>query len=122
MNKHLQQTFFVSRWVLPLLVFSCLFTFTDFVRAETNITSSVHITANGGENSATVKTIINGEVIEDWSTTSTEPIVYSKSINSSSTTTEISTTPSQTMNRDQMKALIAKLQALISLYVSLLKY
>jgi len=122
MNRHLQQTFFITGWLLPLLLFGCLITPISQVSAETTVTNSVNVTANGGESHAAVTTIINGEVVEDWSASSTEPIVYSKSITSSSTvnTTELSTTPSQATNHDQLKALIAKLQALISLYVSLL--
>lgn len=122
MNRKIQKTVFVTRWSLPLLVLGCLLAFVSPVNAETTVTNSVNVSAGGGESHAAVTTIINGEVVEDWSATSTEPIVYSKSINSSSTVTktEVSTTPSQTTDHDQLKALIAKLQALISLYVSLL--
>lgn len=126
MNRYLQQLFSVSNWVLPLLLLVCLITPISSVGAGTTVTNSVHVTADTGSNHATVTTIINGEVVEDWSASSTEPIVYSKSIYSSSTInnnkTVSSTTPSQTTYQNQLQKLINQLQALISLYVSLLNY
>lgn len=94
--------------------------FAPSAHAETYINNSINVSANGsdggGTNSVAVTTVVNGEVVEDWSSTSTEPITYSKTyISTSSGVDEEETT------RDQLKAMVAQLEAIISYYVSLLK-
>ncbi len=84
--------------------------------AETTIKNSVSVSSNAdGSNQAIVKTIINDEVVEDWSASSTGPITYSSShhLDSAEATVETST-------RDQLLILIAQLEAIIAYYVSLL--
>ncbi len=109
-------------WTSALLLLCCLLTAHSSVEAETNVTQSVSVSANGGESHASVKTVINGEVVEDWSATSNEPIEYSQTISTTNatTTTEISTNPTQQKTDAQLKEIISQLQALIAFYVSLL--
>ncbi|MCA9358991.1 hypothetical protein KC926_02175 [Candidatus Kaiserbacteria bacterium] len=94
-----------------------------FTQAETVVTNSVNISANssGGQSHASVQTIINGEVVENWSTTSSEAIYYSSNFQTSTTSTQHSTTTQRELTNEQLKTLIKRLEVLISLYVSLLK-
>ncbi|MBP6881023.1 MAG: hypothetical protein KBC35_00130 [Candidatus Pacebacteria bacterium] len=96
--------------------------------AETTVTNSVRVEANGsGESHASVKTVINGVVVEDWEETSLDPILYSHIATGTESSTSISvsaTDQSSTSQpeRDRLVELIARLQALIALYVSLLTH
>jgi len=123
MNKPTQHAFLFIYWVLLILFLGCLLLPTNTASAETTVTNSVQVISNSSGNSesqASVTTIINGEVVEDWSATSTEPILYSSTYTSEDVSTK--ETPLPTSNRDQLEAMIAQLEAIISLYVSLLNY
>lgn len=101
-----------------MLLSSCLL-FPQITTAETVVTNSVSVSASGsGENSASVTTIINNEVVEDWSSNSVEPIKYSNYISASSST---ETRVHASSEEVRLKEMIIRLEALISLYVSLLK-
>lgn len=102
-----------------LLILGCLLIPLTSASAETVIKNSISVGASGsGENYAAVKTTVNDEVVEDWSTSSTEPIVYSQTHTSTSSEvySEVET------GDQQLMAMIAQLEAIISFYVSLLKY
>ena len=128
MNKKIQLTFFIIGWSISLATFSYITNTASTVNAETSVANSINVTANSNsaESSASVITIVNGEVIEDWSATSTDPIRYSSTYNNDTESismpphTNADTSLSQTSSRDQLKAMIAHLEALISLYVLLL--
>lgn len=88
----------------------------------TTVQNSVHISADGSKNSASVYTKINGEVVNDWSKTSSSSISYSSNIQyPSQSVTSVSTeTPVSTaVERAKLEQLLAQLQVLISLYVTL---
>ena len=123
MNRYTQKTILIIHWALALLILGCLLIPINSASATTIISNSVSVSANSsnGESHAAVTTIINGEVIEDWSATSTEPIVYAQThISTSSVTNSVVST--ETSTRDQLKAMIAQLEAIISFYVSLLNH
>ena len=111
--------------LVSLLVGTYLLAVTGLaLAAETEIVNSVNVTASGGSNHASVQTTINGEVVEDWSASSTEPIHYTNSITSDPTTVtaETSAEGSKPSEEDQLRGLLTQLKALISLYVSLLTH
>ena len=119
MNRHTLQISLMNLWVLALLVLVCLLVPFASTSAGTTVSNSVSVSASGsGESHASVTTVINGEVVEDWSTSSSEPIEYSQThvSTSSEVNTEIQTSD------QQLKAMIAQLEAIISFYVSLLNY
>jgi len=99
----------------------------QFTLAKTTVSNTVHVSANSSEGTgvshASVTTVVNGEVVESWSATSTDPITYHSSMTHAGTAAaEVSTTattdePDPTI----LRQLIAQLQALIALYVTLLQ-
>lgn len=90
---------------------------------STNVSNSVSVSANGnGTTHASVKTVVNGEVVEDISLD--EPGTLRSSYTSSESHTDINasnTITTDNTERDrEILALIEKLMALIDHYVSLL--
>jgi hypothetical protein len=124
MNKDTRQFSFIMRQVaLLLFVGGYLFMLTSHVYAETTVVNSVYAGTNGtGESQASVTTIINGEVVEDWSSTSSTSIKHSNTVVVENDSVINTTNTSQANNRDHMVELIAHLEALIALYVSLLSH
>lgn len=85
--------------------------------AETTVRNSVKVSADGGSSQASVRTIVDGVVVTDWSASSTEPISYSEQQTyPSSETTAKSSVATEAA---QLEALLTQLQILISLYVTL---
>lgn len=98
----------------------------DIVWAKTTINNSVNVSANssGGTSvsQASVTTIVDGEIVESWSVTSTDPISYEHTVISASSTNAHAALYADTKS-DQtiLRQLIKQLQALIALYVTLLQ-
>lgn len=90
--------------------------------ANTVVENTISVSAESGgvknEQQASVHTEINGRVVEDWSTTSSDPINYSSvhTTTTSSSTTASVVTPEKAVLLD---ALLTRLHALIQLYVTL---
>lgn len=91
------------------------------VASSASVTNSVSVHANGGESHTTVHTTINGEVVEDISVDSDEDIEYSSHIEAEGEDVVISTSSNSLQATSQLKALVAKLRALIELYEKLLR-
>jgi hypothetical protein len=130
MNITTQQ--FTQMVALVILAGGFTYSFATPVFADTTVTNTVQVEADGsGESHAAVKTVVNGVVIEDWEKSSSGPIMYTHTATSTETETVVSvsadggavheTVPSQP-TRDQLVELIERLQALIALYVSLLAH
>ncbi|MEN9922011.1 MAG: hypothetical protein RL097_287 [Candidatus Parcubacteria bacterium] len=104
---------------LVLVFYSILLLVPFLLHADTTVTNTVSVSANSStrkeQQQATVHTVINGKVVEDWSTTSSTSIIYTK-IHTTDTSSTISTTTEQTA---LLHELLTRLQALISLYVTL---
>lgn len=103
------------------IAFAALFGVYNSAFAYSSVTNKVSVESNGGESHTTVKTTINGEVVEDVTIDSDEDTVYSSHVeseNDRTVTTATSTTylPATT----QLQALVEKLRALIALYEKLL--
>lgn len=118
MNIISKQSVLVGPVLATIFIGSLFWCLISTANAETSVINSVRVSANGtSENHASVHTVINGEVVEDWSTTTEDPIEYTSAV-VTATSTPLSS--SQDTTNDHLKAVIAQLQALISLYVSLL--
>lgn len=116
---------FKCRFITLLFLSATLLTSINTVSAATTVTNNFSVSANSSDgnsnNSASVTTVINGEVVEDWSVSNSEPISYSSTITgTTSTNTLVVDTHRREQEQENLKVLIAKLQALIALYVSLL--
>lgn len=107
-----------------LLILSCFLLLPQLTFAETTVTNTVSVSADGNGNSqAAVTTVVNGEIVEDWSDTSSSTITYSSTYTADGAAnyTEVTTDPAVDAEAKRMllETLIARLQALIQLYVTL---
>ena len=95
-------------------------------RADSVVSSSVSIKASSGgesgEQSAHVRTVINGEVVEDWHSTSSEPIEYAKTITLSDNDVEMQSPEREVDDRSTLEEIIKRLRAIIQIYVMLLQH
>lgn len=104
-------------------------------QAETIIKNSVSVSSNGSQNTAQIKTIINGQVVEDTTMSSSSPLSISSrhtvdgdgeiqsmvSTNDPVVTNNKSTTKLTQAEIIKMKALIEQLQMILKMYENLLK-
>lgn len=81
------------------------------INAETVIHNSVSVSSNGGVSTTHVKTIHNGEVIEDTTIATTSPINYHSEYEDSSVTIQTNSDTSNINNGVDVK--LEKLNALI---------
>lgn len=82
--------------------------------AETRIENSVSVSASGdGVSRTSVTTIIDGEVVEDWATSTTGTVTYTSEH-------QVSTSEPTPEERTRLNQMIEQLLALISFYESLL--
>jgi hypothetical protein len=87
--------------------------------AETIISNTISVSADSSDTStsqASMKTVVNGEVIEDWSATSSDDIYYERTY---TTENDQEAPASTTVEREALYDLLTRLQALIKLYVTL---
>ncbi len=85
---------------------------------ENTISVSAESSGSKNEQQASVHTEINGKVVEDWSTISSDQINYTSihtTTTSSSTTASVATPEEAAL----LHALLTRLHALIQLYVTL---
>lgn len=90
---------------------------------HSSVESSVSVSASGGNSSASVRTVVNGEVVEDTTITSDngEPIEYQSVVTDSevdATTSRLSNTT--TPDQSDLESLLNTLRALVARYVTLL--
>lgn len=108
--------------VICLVVVSVLLTaLPNTTSAETNITNSVTVTADGGasESRVSTRTVLNGEVVTDWSTTTSGSISHYEVIQHPSPSASTTATTLTQTDRERLQSLLAQLQVLIALYVTL---
>lgn len=107
-----------------LLILSCFLLLPLFTFAETTVTNTVSVSADGNSNNqAAVTTVVNGEIVEDWSDTSSSTITHSSTYTAAVVTNHTEVTADQAVDTEAkrllLETLIARLQALIQLYVTL---
>jgi uncharacterized protein (UPF0333 family) len=121
-----------SLLICGLVIFLCT---TLPTHAESVVSSSISVSANSGDangntsnnskSTANVKVIINDEVVEDWSQTSTGTVSYQRTIIESDS--DLKTEENLMINereadyRSELLAIIKRLQAIIALYVTLIQ-
>lgn len=84
--------------------------------ATATVSNNISVSASGGESNTSVRTIINGETVEDISISSQDPITYTSIVTSTTSTT---TATSSAAEIEQLRALISQLQILLTLYEKL---
>jgi len=93
------------------------------INAETIITNSVSVSANSsnGVNTAHVKTIHNGEVVEDTTITTTSPINHHSEYEDSSVKIQTNTnTDNEEAKLEKLNSLIKELLIILAHYEKLL--
>ncbi len=109
----------LSRGILLLILISL----PTLASASTIISNSVSVTANGGVGTTHVKTISNGEVIENTTISTTTPYHYESNYNSDDKTQTISTPVNNDLEKIEMinrlLALLAELRTLMAYYENL---
>ncbi|MAZ29825.1 hypothetical protein CL655_00905 [bacterium] len=95
----------------------CVLTAPLLTLAYTSVSNSVSVSASGGESSASVTTIINGDVVESFEKTTTdgEPIEYQHTVTATSNQS-VTTIETNTVTHDRA-ALMQQLRALLLAYV-----
>jgi len=98
---------------------------TQIMASTTIISNSVSVTSNNGVNQAHIKTVQNGEVIEDTTIATTSAINYYSENTSSSYETKIKTTSAATGENNEelltrLNSLISELRTILAYYEKLL--
>lgn len=81
--------------------------------SSTSIINNMSISSKNGEASIRVYEVVDGEVVTDYQTTSTEPILYTHTYTSSTATQNQSV---DSFTHLELQVLLAKLLSLLSLY------
>lgn len=87
------------------------------VSAETVVENNVSVTASGGEATAKIKSVVNGETVEDITITGEDSISYTSNYTAENSTTSITINSTEDRN-NQLRDLLNRLVSLLSLYVS----
>ena len=125
LHSHIQITY-----PFIILAFSlCLLAIPVFAQADNNtsVINNVSVSATGnGQSYASVKTTINGTVVENWSSSSSDPItrhsqtnIKNRVVTHNSIRTTVDTDDKTATEKAIEQELINTLQALIQLYVTL---
>ena len=100
-----------------LLVITLLLTPT-VINAETVIKNSVSVTANGGASTVKVKTVHNGEIVENTIISTTTPFHYQSEYENGEIKSSIDKEESNQITR--LNSLLNELRKLLTLYEKLL--
>lgn len=82
------------------------------------VSNSVSVSASGGQSTASVHTVINGETVTDVTLSDDESVEYHQTVTVDDNQTSLETTDKTEQTR--LTALIKQLQALIKIYEKLL--
>lgn len=91
--------------------------------AATTVTNSVSVSASGGTSEASVTTVVNGETVESWATSTKDDISYDSAYTTAApaaaNTTVTTDAQSSTADLAAFQTLLERLEVLIQLYASL---